>query len=139
MSKKINNHRGRGRPEKPDKDDYGRVTCVLRADTIEQLQEVAGRHFGTFLQDHLDRYPLPTKLQYLNLIANHPLVTMVKRRKIPTLMATGSLSKEAKRQAKERARRAKLTPEQRAWQDSIRKRVIKALNNANQPREVVPS
>jgi hypothetical protein len=55
-----------GRPPKLDKDIYGQITCILRHDTIAQLREGAdSRFFGEFLQQHLDRFPLPTREQYL--------------------------------------------------------------------------
>jgi glycine/D-amino acid oxidase-like deaminating enzyme len=41
---------------------------VLRKDTIAKLKEGCGgasKHFGQFLQDHLDRYPLPDRETYL--------------------------------------------------------------------------
>jgi hypothetical protein len=57
-----------GRPRKTDKDRWGQITCVLRHDTIAQLRAgAAGRFFGEFLQQHLDRYPLPTREEYLSL------------------------------------------------------------------------
>src|ERR1700759_1588689 len=58
---KNNDRRPGGRPPKPDKDQWGQITCVLRHDTIERLREGAdSKHFGDFLQAHLDRYPPPT-------------------------------------------------------------------------------
>ena len=57
---------GSGRPRKLDKDKWGQITCVLRHDTIARLKAGAeSRFFGDFLQHHLDRYPLPTRAQYL--------------------------------------------------------------------------
>lgn len=58
-----------GRPPKIDKEKFGQITCVLRQDTIDRLREGAdSRRFGEFLQDHLDRYPLPTRENYLALL-----------------------------------------------------------------------
>jgi hypothetical protein len=55
-----------GRPQKLGKDKYSQITCVLRTDTIAQLKAGAdSRFFGEFLQKHLDRYPLPSRAQYL--------------------------------------------------------------------------
>ena len=55
-----------GRKPKPHKEDWGQITCVLRLDTIRALKEGAGSNrFGEFLQAHLDRYPLPSRLEYL--------------------------------------------------------------------------
>lgn len=62
-------HRPRaGRPFKIDKDQWGQVTCILRHDTIEMLRSGAdSNRFGEFLQEHLDRYPPPTREEYLKL------------------------------------------------------------------------
>jgi hypothetical protein len=57
-----------GRPFKVDKDQWGQVTCVLRHDTIDMLRAgAASNRFGEFLQEHLDRYPPPTRQEYLAL------------------------------------------------------------------------
>ncbi len=61
-----------GRKPKPHKEDWGQITCVLRLDTIRALKEGAGSNrFGEFLQAHLDRYPLPTRLEYMA-VREHP-------------------------------------------------------------------
>jgi hypothetical protein len=121
--KKITRHPG-GRPEKMDKDLYGTITCVLRKDTIEQLRAGSkSRFIGEYLQAHLDRHPLPTHEQYL--ASNLWTIQKYRGRKIPVLYASTGLSKEAKKVARERRRREKLTPAQRAWEDSIRKSVTR--------------
>ena len=57
-----------GRPFKVDKELWGQVTCILRRDTIEMLRAgAASNRFGEFLQEHLDRYPPPTREEYLML------------------------------------------------------------------------
>jgi AraC-like DNA-binding protein len=58
-----------GRPPKQDRVNWGRVTCILRKDTIDRLREASdnGRFFGELLQFHLDRFPLPNRAQYLSL------------------------------------------------------------------------
>jgi hypothetical protein len=103
----------------------------MRIDTIERLRAGAdSKHFGEFLQAHLDRYPPPTREQYLALEEETSYFTMVKRgKKIPVLMAAGSLSKEAKKLARERARREQLTPKEREWEDSIREGVAHAIQS----------
>lgn len=128
-----------GRPPKLNKEQYGQVTCVLRLDTIERLKEGAGsKHFGEFLQEHLDRCPPPTREQYLSLSTGIPYYTTIKRKKVPTLYATlGNIyetsaesrkrAREARKLAREQARRAKLTPKERAWEDSITETVTKAV------------
>lgn len=63
-----------GRKPKPNKEDWGQITCVLRLETIRALREGAGSNrFGEFLQAHLDRYPLPTKEEY-SVASKHPKV-----------------------------------------------------------------
>ena len=128
-NKKTNDRHPRGRPQKIDKDLYGQVTCVLRLDTIERLKDGAdSKHFGEYLQHHLDRYPPPSRAQYLALTQGQTqYYTMFKRKRIPVLMAAGGLSKEAKKLAKERLRREKLSSEQRAWEDSLREGVTKIV------------
>jgi hypothetical protein len=66
-----------GRPPKINKEEYGQITCVLRLDTIERLKAGAGsKHFGEYLQAHLDRFVPPTRVQYLAICAgiNHRLL-----------------------------------------------------------------
>jgi hypothetical protein len=59
--------RGAGRPAKPDKDQWGRVSCILRHETIQALRAGAmSKNVGTFLQEHLDKHPLPTNTEYLS-------------------------------------------------------------------------
>jgi hypothetical protein len=56
-----------GRPPKVDKELYAQLSCALRRDTIERLRLGANsRYVGEFLQEHLDRYPPPHRLQYLS-------------------------------------------------------------------------
>lgn len=117
-----------GRPPKVNKDLWGQITCVLRKDTIQRLREGADSvHFGEFLQHHLDRYPVPNREQFLSMTQNVPYYTLVKRKKVPTLMAAGSLSREARKLQKERARRERMSPEERNWEDEIRKAVAKSV------------
>ena len=57
-----------GRPRK-DPTIWGQITCVLRRDTIQKLKDGCGgasKHFGQFLQDHLDEFPLPSRDLYLH-------------------------------------------------------------------------
>jgi hypothetical protein len=121
-----------GRPPKADKEQWIQVTCVLRKDTVESLRAGAdSKHFGEFLQAHLNRYPPPSREQYLSLNQNVPYYTMVKRNKrVPTLMAAGSLSREARKLARERARRERMSPEERAWDDAIRDIGLKVYDGA---------
>jgi hypothetical protein len=58
-----------GRPPKTDRENWGRVTCILRKDTIDRLREASdnGRFFGEILQSHLDRFPIPSRSQYLSI------------------------------------------------------------------------
>jgi hypothetical protein len=53
-----------GRPRKPEN---MLVTVSLRRDTVAALKAGAGgEHFGAFLQDHLTRYPPPSRREYLD-------------------------------------------------------------------------
>jgi hypothetical protein len=58
-----------GRPPRLDRENWGRVTCILRKDTIDRLRQASdnGRFFGEILQFHLDQFPLPTRAQYLSI------------------------------------------------------------------------
>src|SRR4029077_17009961 len=121
----------RGRPPKLDKDKFGQITCVLRLDTIAMLRAGANsKHFGDFLQAHLDKHPVPTRSEYLAMTQGQPLYTTFKRRRVPGIMASGT-SRSARKMAKEEARRARLSPEERAWEDQIREGVMKVLANDN--------
>jgi hypothetical protein len=52
-----------GRPRKPEN---MLVTVSLRRTTVAALKDGAGsEHFGAFLQDHLNRYPPPSRREYL--------------------------------------------------------------------------
>jgi hypothetical protein len=52
-----------GRPRKPEN---MLVTVSLRRNTVAALKAGAGNEkFGAFLQDHLDRYPPPSRQEYL--------------------------------------------------------------------------
>jgi hypothetical protein len=52
-----------GRPRKPEN---MLVTVSLRRKTVAALKAGAGNEkFGAFLQDHLDRYPPPSRQEYL--------------------------------------------------------------------------
>lgn len=122
-----------GRPEKPDKNLFMQVCCVLRKDTVARLRAGAGgtgRHFGEFLQSILDRRGIPTREQYLAQTMGVPYYTLVKRKKVPTIMAAAGQSKEAKKLERERARREKLTPQERAWEDALREGVKKVVQEA---------
>jgi len=123
MATKVKRHPG-GRPPKFNKAEFGQITCVLRHDTIAMLRQgAASKHFGEYLQAHLDRYPPPSREEYLALTKGTPFYTTVKRKRIPVLIAAGSLSKEAKRLQRERARREKLSPEERAREDEFTARL----------------
>lgn len=57
-----------GRPPKADKDKWVEANVQLRRDTVERLRAGAGsKLFGKFLQEHLDRHPVPTREEYLRL------------------------------------------------------------------------
>ena len=100
---------------------------MLRIDTLERLRAGAGStRFGNFLQAHLDRYPPPTREEFLALSTGEPYYTKVKGKRVPVIVG-GGLTKEARRLARERARRERLTPELRAWEDSMKEAVTIAV------------
>ena len=106
-----------GRPVKPDKGLYSQVTCVLRTSTVERLKEGANsKYFGAFLQEHLDRYPPPSREQYLATKRQTSYWTTIKRKKVPVIIA---VSHEARKLAHNHARRDKLSSEKRKRYDDI--------------------
>jgi len=53
------------------------VTVSLRRNTVAALKAGAGNaKFGQFLQDHLDRYPPPSRNEYLARITNTEYLSM---------------------------------------------------------------
>lgn len=59
---------GAGRKAKPDSEKWGYVTCSLRKETIAKARAgAASIYIGEFLQKHIDRYPLPTREEFLAL------------------------------------------------------------------------
>jgi hypothetical protein len=68
-----------GRPVKKDKTLWGKVTCVLRLDTIAKLKAGVGRksanpQFGEYLQYCLDRHPFPSHEQFVAWKRGEPFV-----------------------------------------------------------------
>lgn len=102
MSKKKKEHGGArlgaGRPRLNPKglghrEGWGYITCQLREDTIQKLRSGAAkvkggeyRFFGKYLQDHLDRHPLPTWDEYQAIKHHRPL--LAGRRRVPVIIAT---------------------------------------------------
>jgi hypothetical protein len=83
-----------GRRPKEHQEDLGKITCMLRRDTIEKLREGAGgRFFGEFLQRHLDRYPLPDRATYIALKNRRPIVIKMRGRNIPTIVSAGAANR----------------------------------------------
>lgn len=88
-TKKKTHHRGgarsnSGRPAKVDKALWGKVTCVLRLDTIAKLKagvgsKAANPQFGEYLQFALDQHRLPTREQYLAYKEGLPFVYLGSR------------------------------------------------------------
>lgn len=99
MAKKRHiNHGGArhnaGRPQKENKGKWGKITCVLRLDTIAQLKAGVGSkadnpQFGTFLQRHLDRFPLPSFEQDQALQKKRTIIQTVRKRRAPILVSAG--------------------------------------------------
>lgn len=69
-------------------EDFVQVTCVLRRDTVDKLKEGAGgkhKFFGSFLQFHLDRFPIPTHEEYLAMRDGKQSFAVVARRRTPVI------------------------------------------------------
>lgn len=130
MPTKKNNHRPGGRPPKLDKEQWGQITCVLKHETIEKLRNGAGsKHFGEFLQWHLDRYPPPTRDEYLYLTEHKEVWRTIKRRRVPVLFAPAPLwktdeerkwhlekQKEERKKARELKRFLRLSAKDQEWE-----------------------
>lgn len=83
-----------GRPQKQDKDAWGKITCTLRKDTIEKLHDGAGgRFFGEFLQAHLDRYPLPSREYYIALTTHQPIQIKARGKRMPLTISAGAANR----------------------------------------------
>jgi hypothetical protein len=99
--------RNSGRPKKVNPEDYVQVTCVLRKDTVEKLRAGAGgkqKFFGSFLQFHLDRYPIPSHEEYLAMREGKQLMRLgPKRQKIPVIFGGNLRQARRPRIVKERA------------------------------------
>ena len=93
---------GSGRKPRTDKTHWGQITCILKKDTIEALRAgAASKHFGEFLQFHLDRYPLPRREIYLALLRRQPITVRIsRRRKVPVLISMGDLPTRRLRRAR---------------------------------------
>lgn len=96
-----------GRPRKLNPEDFVQVTCVLRRDTVEQLKAGAGgkhKFFGSFLQFHLDRYPIPTHDEYLAMKDGKQSFAVVARRKTPVIFGgkLGAARRAASRPARKK-------------------------------------
>jgi hypothetical protein len=79
-----------GRPPKQDKDLWKQVTCLLRKDTIAKLHAEAGGRFGKYLQDHLDRHPLPSREDYEAWLTRRPVIRTIKKRRVPVIVSEGA-------------------------------------------------
>jgi hypothetical protein len=98
--KKLNTGSGRGGPRphsgrkpKLDKAQWGKITCILKNETIQTLHDEGGIYFGEYLQAHLDRYPLPTKAEYEAMTNRQPVIQQIRGRKVPVIISAGGLSK----------------------------------------------
>lgn len=84
---------GSGRPPRPDKADWVKITCLLKRETVATLHREGGDYFGKYLQLHLDRYPLPTKDEYQAMLWRTPILKQVGRRRVPVIISAGGISK----------------------------------------------
>lgn len=89
------------------------ITCVLRRDTVEKLRAGAGgkhKFFGSFLQFHLDRFPLPTHQEYLAMKQRTPVLVSSRKGKVPVIFGgrVGSARRAAGAVVRKRASEAEL-------------------------------
>jgi hypothetical protein len=94
-----------GRPVKKDKTLWGKVTCVLRLDTIAKLKAGVGRksanpQFGEYLQYCLDRHPLPSHEQFVAYKEGHAFETfaIIHGERYPVIYgnSTGTITKQGR-------------------------------------------
>jgi hypothetical protein len=120
---------GPGRPPKLEKDKRSagqQISVFLRLDTVQRLREGAGsRFFGGLLQEHLDRYPTPTREQY-DSPKRH------RNRREETYRECKSaweveLENETRKIEREEKRLARMTPEERAEERKLLKAMDKIL------------
>jgi hypothetical protein len=81
-----------GRRPKIDKELWGKITCILKKETIQRLHTEGGEYFGEYLQHHLERYPLPSRAEYRALVSRQPLVEQIGRRKVPVIISAGGIN-----------------------------------------------
>jgi hypothetical protein len=81
-----------GRHPKIDKELWGKITCILKKETIKRLHTEGGEYFGEYLQHHLERYPLPSRAEYRALISRQPLIEQIGRRKVPVIISAGGIN-----------------------------------------------
>jgi hypothetical protein len=81
-----------GRHPKIDKELWGKITCILKKETIARLHTEGGEYFGEYLQHHLERYPLPSRAEYRALVSRQPLVEQIGRRKVPVIISAGGIN-----------------------------------------------
>lgn len=130
--------KGAGRPTaKLDPENWTQVTCFLRKTTLAALREGAGsRYFGDFLQDHLDRFRLPTREEYKLSKEGVPWSEIT--RDLPAARAA-----RAQRKAEAEAKRfAKLPPDEQKFLRAVRKRIAKVFKpkkTRDHAGKIVPS
>jgi hypothetical protein len=76
-----------GRRPKIDKELWGKITCILKKETIQRLHTEGGEYFGEYLQYHLERYPLPSRAEYQMLMIGRR--SLRGRRKMPIIISAG--------------------------------------------------
>jgi hypothetical protein len=81
-----------GRRPKINKELWGKITCILKKETIQRLHTEGGEYFGEYLQHHLERYPLPSRAEYRALLSRQPLIEQIGRRKVPVIISAGGIN-----------------------------------------------
>jgi hypothetical protein len=144
MPTKLKNSRHPGgRPPKLNKEEWSQVTCVMKKTTIEKLRTAAGsKHFGSLLQFHLERYPPPTREQYLALTEHKPYWVTIKRKKVPAIIVSAPLWKTEeekqwyldqkraeRRKAREARRLEKMSEKDREWEKIMQEEILPSISH----------
>jgi hypothetical protein len=115
------------KPWKDDRQEWGRLYCTIKLATINALREAAASTaVGELLQWHLDRHPIPTRQQYLDIVHGVQPAAQIKKRKTPVLVTQGGYGKILQpRQPRARGGGAKVNLASKSFAAKLRK----ALSN----------
>lgn len=137
--KKNGSRKGGARPNsgrRPrDPKVWGQITCILRRETIEQLRQGCGgaqKHFGPFLQDHLDRHPLPSREMYqywkkMKELQSKPKTTSQWDKEVRALRRAEREQRRAERERLRHEKWAKANPQAAKREIEIEKALLKVM------------